>query len=53
MSSPNSCSLKAQHSAVAAALVIGDGVAEFVVRKTEAARVKLMAVSDDTIEKVF
>ena len=36
---------------MAAALVIGDGVAEFVVRKTEAARVKLMSVSDDVIEK--
>jgi hypothetical protein len=42
---------QAQHAAVAAALVIGDGVAEFVVRKTEAARVKLMSVSDDVIEK--
>jgi hypothetical protein len=36
---------------VAAALLIGDGVAEFVVRKAEAARVKLMSVSDDVIEK--
>jgi hypothetical protein len=44
--------LQAQHAAVAAAMVIGDGVADFVVRKTEAARVKLMAVSDETIEKV-
>lgn len=36
---------------MAAALLIGDGVAEFVVRKAEAARVKLMSVSDDVIEK--
>jgi hypothetical protein len=36
---------------VAAALLIGDGVAEFVVRKAEAARVQLMSVSDDVIEK--
>lgn len=43
--------MQEQHAAVAAALVIGDGVAEFVVRKTEAARVKLMSVSDDTIQK--
>lgn len=43
--------LQEQHAAVAAALVIGDGVAEFVVRRTEAARVKLMSVSDDTIQK--
>lgn len=42
---------QAQHAAVAAAMLIGDGVAEFVVRKTEAARVKLMSVSDETIEK--
>ena len=42
---------QAQHAAVAAALVIGDGVAEFIVRKTEAARVQLMSVSDDVIEK--
>ena len=30
--------MQEQHAAVAAALVIGDGVAEFVVRKAEAAR---------------
>ncbi len=42
---------QAQHAEVAAALLIGDGVAEFVVRKTEAARVKLMSVSDETINK--
>ncbi len=43
--------LQEQHAAVAAALVIGDGVAEFLVRKTEAARVKLMSVSDDVVLK--
>ena len=42
---------QAQQAAVAAALLIGDGVASYVVRKAEAARVELMSVSDDTIAK--